>query len=234
MTEYEFAKPNLFSAWANLKEQLRKQDFIVERGTDFDVLEARVAESEKQNLTEHFRTELNTYTPANAFWLAILDDQGSLVAVSAARLDDLQRLPLVDYWRKYWFRCYPSAVDQRATMATVQPRFGAHITGRVVYMGDVWVHSDLRSSRIGSTLTQLLQIDALDEWRPDYLYGWMRPRDVVRGFWASCEFRHMHPLGITWDAAPSTIDHDLSFVGSPGYCVCDLIDRLAKDIHAQS
>lgn len=234
MAEYDFSKPNLFSAWANLKDQLKQQGLSVVRGTDFDVLEARLKSSEKVALTEHFKTALNTYTPANAFWVAVLDEDGSLAAVGAARLDDLQRLPLVDYWRKYWFRCYPAASDRRATMAEIQPRYGAHITGRIVYMGDLWVRREFRLSGVGSTLTQLIQIDAVDEWRPDYLYGWMRPRDVARGFWAACEFRHLQPCGITWEAAPSTIDRDLSFVGSPGYCVCDLIDRLASDSHAQS
>ncbi|MCK7615217.1 hypothetical protein [Roseibium sediminicola] len=213
----------LREAWAILRDDLREKGYHIRRGVCFEELESRIAKSEKPKLTEHFSTEKNTYTPTQAFWLYVETSAGEIVARNAVRLDDLGEMTLVDYWRKYWKRCYPGVDNPSAELANRQPRFGKKITGRVCYQGDLFVEPGHREAGVGSAITKLLQIDALDEWKPDYLYGWVAPKHIGTRLFPSYGFRAVHARGIHWEIPPSTIDADLTFVGNAADDLADLL-----------
>ncbi|MEP0583487.1 MAG: hypothetical protein ABJD05_10495, partial [Roseibium sp.] len=169
-------KAVFYRAVSNLLKQFDAAGLRVRRGEKFEELEALVErDGLKHQLTEHFKTALNTFTPATAFWLALENDHGCLVAIIAARLDDLGHMSLRGWWEKYWRRCYPGLNDELLVMAADQPTFAECISGRIVYLGELIVAEPLQSGGIGGALTQLAQLDALQEWRPDYIYGWVRP-----------------------------------------------------------
>lgn len=213
----------LREAWAILKNELDQKGYRIRRGTSFEELEARVSESERPALTEHFSTDKNTYTPTQAFWLCVETERGEVVARNAARLDDLGSLTLVEYWRKYWRRCYPGVENPSAEMAADQPSFASRIAGRVCYQGELFVESDHRKAGIGSLLTKIMQIDALDQWEPVYLYGWVAPKHIGTRLFPCYGFSDVHAHGIHWEIPPSTIDADLTFVGNSFDDLCDLL-----------
>lgn len=212
-------------AWAILKNDLLKSGYYLKRGSDFEILEAKILNSDRSILTEHFRTSINTYTPNEAFWIAVETERGETIARVATRIDRLGELSLLDYWRKYWRRCYPGVVNEQAQLAPNQPNFAKKIKGNVAYVGDLFVEKGHRGKGIASSLVKIVQIDAFDEWYPhlDYLYGWMTPEQVASKLFPNYGFRQVRVHGIHWDDPPATIGGDLTFVGNSAADLSDLL-----------
>ncbi|WP_051645456.1 GNAT family N-acetyltransferase [Labrenzia sp. DG1229] len=218
----------LREAWGRQKTALSKLGYSLRRGVSFEELEARISNSKKPSLTEHFSTEKNTYTPDCAFWIAIETASGENVGRVCTRVDRLGELSLLEYWRKYWKRCYPGGLDGQAELAEVQPRFATRIIGDVAYIGDLYIEPDHRRSGIGSNLVKLVQIDALDEWMPDFLYGWMTPEHIASSLFHSYGFTNVHVDGIHWKVPPATIGGNLAFVGNSRDDLADLLLTITK------
>ena len=217
----------LREAWGVLKSQLHENGFCLRRGASFECLEDLVSDSQKPTLTEHFRTETNTYLPDQAFWIAVETFTGELVARIAIRIDDLGSQSLLDYWRRYWKRCYPGASGGHAEIAEKQPMFAAEICGRVSYLGDLYVEPKFRNKGVATALVKVAQIDAADEWNPDYVYGWMTPADVGSSLFPAYGFTAVHSSGIRWAIPPGTIGDNLVFVGNTRSGLTDLIEDIA-------
>lgn len=204
-----------------LDVELQKQGVHLRQERNFKELEDILSGTKKGRLTEHFRRSLNTYTPPQAFWLGGFDDQENLVALAAARLDDLGSWHLLDYWREYWARCYPAANGVSVTMSDKQYEFAANIRGRVAYLAEMWVDSSLERNGVAGMFAKTLQFLAAQEWNPDWCYAWTRPAFVDRGFPAKCGFVHVHP-GIIWANGPVTIDPDLQVMMNAASDIRDL------------
>jgi GNAT superfamily N-acetyltransferase len=213
----------LREAWGVLKNRIYSSGYTLRRGACFDELEARISNSAKPALTEHFSTKENTYTPSIAFWICVETLEGETVGRVAVRLDRLADMSLLEFWRKYWRRCYPGIDGGRAEMADVQPRFALKISGSVAYIGDLFIEEGHRKNGIGSDLVKVVQIDALDEWSPDFIYGWMTPEHVGSRLFPSYGFRCVHSHGIYWRNAPGTVGANLTFVGNSRDHLADLI-----------
>lgn len=216
----------LREAWGVLKSQLHENGFCLRRGDSFECLESLIRGSQKPALTEHFRTDANTYFPDQAFWIAVETFSGELVARVATRVDDLGSQSLLEYWRRYWKRCYPGATGGRAEIAENQPRFAAEIHGRIAYLGDLYVESKFRNKGVATALVKVAQIDAADEWNPDYVYGWMTPADVGSNLFPAYGFTSVHSAGIRWSVPPGTISDNLVFVGNSRSSLIDLIEDI--------
>ncbi len=110
---------------------------MLRRGSDFDVVEAMAAASGLKRLEGHFTPSLNTYTPSQAFWLALVDEEDRMVGRVCARFDRMAYpMTLTDFWRKYFHRCYPDAEGGKVVLSDKQPRVGRRITGDVVYLAE--------------------------------------------------------------------------------------------------
>ncbi|WP_340274526.1 hypothetical protein [Roseibium algae] len=235
MSPYEIAKTDLMEAWSILHHGFKDLGLTLERGSDFDLIDARSLAAGAPLLEGHFSPSLNTYTPAQAFWLSLSDANGNCVGRIAARLDDLGGMCLTDFWRKYFYRCYPRADGTQVSLADSQPRLGQAIRGRVVYMGGCWIHEDWRSQKLGGMITQMVQIDALEEWSPNFLYGWVQGSNFRNGFWRDCGFSRCHFEGVRWSGGlPATLDPNLIFVGNSGHDACDLAERVVEQRRVQS
>ncbi|NBN78704.1 hypothetical protein GWI72_10540 [Microvirga tunisiensis] len=199
----------LMEAYARLRQGLVDLGLRLEEGADFSHAVAFAMEMGRTGLTEHFSPDLNTYTPPGAFWLRAIDATGATVALAAARLDDLGPMTLADYWRLYWRRCYPGP-DGRCELAAAQPAFSAAVSGRVVYMGEMWVHPDWRGRGVAALFAPAIQMLSLARWEPDWLYVWMRPGLYGAGFDnLTCAFSRVYLRGIRWAVPPTTVDDDL-------------------------
>lgn len=212
-----------------LYELARHKGVRLEQSRDFKKLESLLESVSEKKLTEHFRTSLNTYTPPQAFWLGGYDSAGNLIALAAARLDELGSWTLERYWRDYWSRCYPHANGMRAELADEQYRFAKSISGSVVYFGDMWVSESHPEPHVSGPFSKSLQLLALLEWRFDWCYAWGRPGFLKTGFAEKCGFTKTAP-GINWLRAPSTIDHDLKVMANSREDLLDLVDFLASEL----
>jgi hypothetical protein len=205
-------------------DRLREKDIVLQVSRDFEELEKTVRKTGKKALTEHFRRNLNTYSPAQAFWLGGYNSKGELVALAAARLDVLGSWTLADYWREYWHRCYPDASHGQARLAKKQYRYAQEITGDVVYLGEMWVCADHPADGVAALFSPAILLLSLMEWQSaKYYYAWVRPAFLERGFSYKCGFSDVHP-GIRWKSEPSTIDPDLWVMASTLSRLADQVD----------
>ncbi|CTQ53569.1 hypothetical protein LP7551_02093 [Roseibium album] len=216
----------LRTGWGLLNKKLNDQGYCLRRGECFEELEKCIAGSTRPELTEHFSTKQNTYTPRTAFWISVETHLGEAVGRVATRIDRLQGMTLVDYWRKYWQRCYPGEGGGQANLAATQPNFGGLISGNVAYIGDLYIEPEHRKNGIASALVKIVQLDALDEWEPDFVYGWMTREHVASPLFPSYGFRAVHTDGIRWNIPPGTIDDDLVFVGNRYSDLDDLLSQI--------
>lgn len=211
LTEYceEAFDPLLFARVVSAMEsRLRAIGVQVEFGLDFEHLEECLEGLEKDKLTEHFRSDLNTYTPQNAFYIKALNG-GELVALIAARFDDLGQQTLDVHLTKYWRRCYPGKAGPKVELAKQQPRFMREISGRVAYLGELWVKPEWRGKRIHEYLVPLTTATAMQRWDPHWMYCWIRPVMWGKDYARAYGFSAVHPVGLIWEDCPATIDPDL-------------------------
>lgn len=213
-----------------LEGKIGSLDLSVEYGTDFAWLESSLKHEGKQKLTEHFQTELNTYTPQIAMWLRVCDTDQNTVACIAARVDELGSENLAEHVSKYWRRCYPGVSDGQALAAKHQPRFLSEISGRVAYLGDLWVAREHQRKKLHNWLTPLAMTIALQRWRPDWIYCWIRPSHWSKRYPMAYGFSAVHPRGIEWEQEPATIDPNLVMGVNHRNWALDWVDRLADEL----
>jgi len=216
-----------------LYEEARQKGVRLEQSRDFEHLEALLDDIPEKSLTEHFRRTLNTYTPPQAFWLGGYNASGELVALAAARLDELGSWSLDRYWRDYWARCYPHTDELRVQPAAKQYLWAKGVSGNVVYLGDMWVSASHPEKKVSAPFAKVLQLLALLEWRFSWCYAWVRPAFLETGFAEKCGFTKTAP-GIRWARGPSTIDDDLKVMANSQEDLLDLVDALASELLAGS
>ncbi|WP_208992992.1 hypothetical protein [Roseibium sp. TrichSKD4] len=229
----EWVNPMLFSrAFSGLEREITKLGYVFRLGSDFEELEKMLSDTDKGELTEHFNTVFNTYTPESGFWAAVLDADGACICIAAARVDNLGKQSLQTHLRKYWKRCYPAICDGRALASNDQPRFQSQISGRVAYLGDLWVRQQCRGKRIHERVAPLIMLAALHKWEPDWMYCWVRPSAWSKRYPLAYGFSTVEPVGIRWENPPSSIDDDLVLARN-SYSQClDWLDHFAAKFPA--
>ncbi|MEJ8474481.1 hypothetical protein [Roseibium algae] len=228
----EWIDPGTFARVINgLESRLYGLGYKVEYGAEFRKLEDDLAETDKKALTEHFRMALNTYTPDTAFWVKVVDEDSRIIAVIAARVDQLGSQNLGEYIRNYWWRCYPDKMQNGVAAAPVQPRFLSEISGKVAYLGDLWVARDHQRKKIHEWLTPLTMFVALQKWHPDWIYCWVRPSAWNKRYPLAYGFSAVHPMGIQWlkGREPVTIDSDLVIGVNRRDWALDWLDRFGDE-----
>ena len=99
--DFELDKAQLKRAWGVIDREFQRLGLMLRRGSDFDVVEAMAAASGLKRLEGHFTPSLNTYTPSQAFWLALVDEEDRMVGRVCARFDRMAYpMTLTDFWRK--------------------------------------------------------------------------------------------------------------------------------------
>jgi len=227
--EFSFDKPTLRRAWGVIDGHFGALGLTLRRGSDFDEIEDMAATGGLRPLEGHFTPSLNTYTPSQAFWLGLVDARGKLVGRVCARFDPMEYpMVLTDFWRKYFHRCYPNAEGGQVALAAAQPRVGRRISGNLVYIGGTEIDAAWQGRKLGGLLNQIVQIEALDEWRANFYYGWVQGHNFKDAFWRDCGFTRAYFHAIRWDEPlPDTLDANLILVGNSADDVCDLIERIA-------
>ncbi len=214
---------------ARLFDEASQKGVRLEVSRDFGLLEGFLEHVPEKGLTEHFRRNLNTYSPQQAFWLGGFNQMGELVGLAAARLDQLGSWTLEKYWREYWSRCYPADDGSQVQMSDRQYRFAKDIQGDVVYLGEMWVAKQHATNGVSGPFSKAILLLSLLEWQFQVAYAWVRPAFLDRGFAFKCGFASTHP-GIIWDRGPATIDQDLHVMASSRSDLFDLVDLLSFEL----
>ena len=155
---------------------LTNQGFTVENSFD----QAQISKFQdaigKGYMTKVLDPLNNDFTGANSIW-QLVKFKGEAVAMGGARMDDLGDESLLDFLPRSISRQY--AKDNR--IQSVSPLL-REVTGKVVYLGDMYAAKAFRGSVDNlKAAVQLFQITLILNWNPDWMYSFLRERDVNRG-----------------------------------------------------
>ncbi|SOB89150.1 hypothetical protein SAMN05421512_10158 [Stappia indica] len=182
----------------------------------------------KGRLGEHFSRRLNTLPPNRLIWIVAKDRAGRPVAAAAARFDDIKGWDLERFISEYWTRIYTDENGDPIEIIPMSLEHARGISGPWVYLGEGFVAEDFRGKKISSNLIRILIILAFNEFRPNLLYGWMRPPLIKIGVNTNWGFHNTIYPGLLWKKAPHQLDlHDLAFVSCDARGVGRLSQRFS-------
>ncbi len=185
--------------------RLAEAGIIVEQTSDFDLAMRMVARMDKPYLTDFMSPRKNDFFEGNCFWLLMHDPDGAPSGMVGARLDDTGREPLSSYSVRKLRNMFPDEADVPVAPDRL-PRIASEIKGRVVYTGGLFVGRGLRSTNRQTlrTLVLLLYTTIYMKWKDfDWLYAFLRDRDVARGAPWLYHFPRVYPLAHSWTLRPS-------------------------------
>ncbi|MDX1711412.1 MAG: hypothetical protein R3316_09790, partial [Rhodovibrionaceae bacterium] len=197
---------------------------------DFDAF-ARVSRTApgRAPITPMFDPERSDLGGGKAFWIKGVDEAGDVVHLQAARVDDLDGMPLIDWLEGLWaFYADPAATAKAQEVCFCAAPMAMEITGRVAYHGEVWLRDGCNSFRgygLGGVLPRMAIAVALKRWQPDYMYGIAWPRIVEKGMARFYGYRHFQPHGAMWNwqRQPQILHGDLIWLTRQ-----DMIDMTHK------
>lgn len=185
--------------------RLAEHGIYVEQCSDFDEAMRVVEFVDKPYLTDFMSPRKNDFFESNCFWLIFNDEEGQPGGMIGCRYDDTGREPLSSYAQRKLRSLFPEE-DHVAIRADRLPRVADEIMGRVVYGGDLFLGSSLRSiNRNNLRLISLLQCCMIFlKWSDfDWAYSFLRDRDVRRGAAWLYHFPRTYPMAHSWTSPPS-------------------------------
>ena len=205
-------------------------------GKDIDEFENILDATAKSEIGEHFRQSITTLPPSRLLWLAAFDDGGNVIGTIATRYDDIEGWTLQRYIKAYWERAFETGDQQQVKLAPNSSPFASEIIGPLVYMGEGYVAEGWRHKGVSSCLVRMLTLLSWQEWKPNIIYGWMRPKHVMRGMHMKWGFTEAYEAGLDFIDPPKQQDYrDLYFVSCRKAAICQMVfSMLREDCQAAS
>ena len=118
---------------------------------DVRQMEKAVQPLRRATIGPHFMRSLNELSPNKFMWIYPKDNHGDIFGASAVRFDDIGDWFLQRFLIERMRRMVPATDGGYAELSGKTSPFAANIAGRIVYMGDTFVHEDWRSNRLHTT-----------------------------------------------------------------------------------
>lgn len=201
--------------------------FRVEDSSDFEEFKAICQLRDIQSVGAHADDKLFDLTSANSFFMAVFDRENNLVATVSAMYDDLKKGNLAQFWQKRLPRLYGGKIERIRSPAALE------ISGRVVYLGDLWVKKGNPANGIGLLLPRLALLYTLNKFKPDFCYALHRPRDAIR---RSMEigFAHTQRRAIQWASLPADFNEEYWISYAKSADLHHLAFSLVEKIHQKT
>jgi hypothetical protein len=190
---------------ANCTNRLAEAGIYVEQTSDFDLAMRAIEMAEKPYLTDFLSPRKNDFFEDNCFWLVFNDADGEPGGVIGSRFDQTGHEPLSSYACRKLRNIFPDE-DHVPIRPDRLPRVADEIMGGVVYTGDLFLGPALRTTnRANLRLIMLLQYCVIYlKWKDfDWLYAFLRDRDVRRGATWMYHFPRTYPMAHSWTSPPS-------------------------------
>ncbi|BBK30757.1 hypothetical protein STHU_13910 [Allostella humosa] len=131
--------------------------------------------------------------PDSAFWIEGLDENGRTVLTHAARLfdwsaTDLEREGLAS--RIFYDR--PQVDGRPGQDLTLDQPMPVRVSGRVAYVGGLWIHPDCRGRGLGRIMPRVGRAWAYLRWQPDFVFSHVVDRLLDGGLEAVYGYPHRH------------------------------------------
>lgn len=191
MRSIEFLK-----AGANCLDLLADHGLSVNQVHDFEEAQARMLALGKPGITPILSPDFTDFTEASGFWFFLTDGERDLGG-TGARFDNIGGESVETYWPRLFRRNYPSG---EGPTTQVPPNSAAqNLRGRLIYLGDLYFDSRVRGQRdVLETFIWLLHMTAALKWDFDWIYAFMRQRDVELGFSVRYGFTRAIPNAQNW------------------------------------
>lgn len=190
---------------ADCVSRLATSGIHAEQTSDFDLALDTVNKMDKPYLTDFLSPQKNDFFEANCFWLILRDGDGAASGMIGARIDETGNEPLSSYSVRKLRNMFPEESDIPVHPDRL-PRIAEQIKGRVVYIGDLFFGHRLRTTnrQLLRTFLMLHYCTIHLKWRDfDWLYAFLRDRDVARGAPWLYHFPRVYPLAHSWTLKPS-------------------------------
>ena len=187
--------------------KLAEAGIFVEQTSDFDLAMRAIESADKPYLTDFLSPRKNDFFEDNCFWLVLNDDSGKPGGVVGCRMDQTGREPLSSYASRKLRNIFPDE-DHVPIRPDRLPRVADEIMGKVVYSGDLFLGSAFRTTNrtLLRTIVLLQYCVIFLKWNDfDWLYAFLRDRDVRRGATWMYHLPRTYPMAHSWTSPPS--DH---------------------------
>jgi len=178
--------------------------------TDFDDYRNFVeAYSHAGAVTAIVDNRISKIGPENGFWVKATDTNGKVIHTQAVRYDYLAGTTLSQHWLTDPSMYAPSWLDIDIKKCDFDTAPITHeITGAVCYHADFWLDKEYRNLELASLLSNFALLLALTRFAPDYMYGFIVPGLVRKGWSVRAGYLHVHPWAPRWRIREDASLHD--------------------------
>ena len=157
---------------------LDRLGFTISVTEDLDGWQARMIEIGKPSNHPMMSPQWHDFAHPEAFGVQ-LSANGNLVGGVAARYHDLGQETLGQYWGRSYKRLYGNGAD--IPVHSPARKAATEVTGKVVYLGELFVTPDFRSTGGAALVMNYLFLLCAIRWKPSWIYGFIRQKDVLSG-----------------------------------------------------
>ncbi len=137
----------------------------------------------------------------NAFWVAVWDRAGELVATEALILVDIGEQTLEQHLSRDLDWCRPPGERVDCARSVVALTSAASLAGKLCYNGEMWIKGGPYGYR-GGPLIGLVPLAAmalaLSQWDPDHVWALVERGSAVKGLVARAGFVHLEQGSVDW------------------------------------
>jgi hypothetical protein len=163
--------------------KLRDHGIRLTLSSDFEELRELNAQHRKNDwfaLPPMFDPVFAKIGPDNAFWLKGIDHAGETVLAHAMRLYVWRDSTLKEEAESLRM-LYDVAIDTPGARGEVSAPIASLMTGRVGYMGALWLRSEFRGKKLASTISPLTRAIGLARWYPSMICSLVSTASVDNG-----------------------------------------------------
>lgn len=166
--------------------------------SEFEKITAELLESSKARINKESSPAHSDLTEETATYIVVRSNEGRLEGFVSARLLMLGKEGLAGHLERQYRRIYGEG--QTAFDASRLPNVTKDICGRVGFISDVFIERSARGAgRLDPTLLIILAYAvARLRWRPNWIYGFTKNRDVRRGLAGRYLASRLYPSAVKW------------------------------------
>lgn len=184
-------------------ELLDQKGISLRHGSNFDEFRDLVAQARPDHtIGDSFNPDKVELSAPTASWVVGYDVDGNLMHTQAFRQLSIKDATLADYLRKNFCSFPPPDLDIDFDKSRYRAGPGAkRITGKVVYSGETWIGGtpgQYRGTGLSALLGRYAMLTAIQNFRPDYMMGFITRPVAHAGYVIRFGFMHAEPMALRW------------------------------------
>ncbi|WP_143748524.1 hypothetical protein [Mesorhizobium carmichaelinearum] len=178
-------------------DEAAKKGIKISIGFDFhEYVAITRATPTKSPTFPNFRPDRSPINAGDGFWIIGVDDNDEVALLDAARLYDLSHSNFAEHLQSLKaFYADPIIHAHPDDICTCSAPGATKITGKVSYLGDLWVREDYRGQGVPRIVAGIAFGVSFAMWAPDFLCALVARWSLDKGIVAQYEMPHHEPGG---------------------------------------